>query len=656
MSRSKDSLITKTSMKIPDLSVFVWRDMPYKNKENGATNSIGRIPSDISIVFEYNVSEDDPTSTPLVALRRSLSDKFINTQQRLRLRLTGGTKKKRKGLKLNDADLVAINVTGVDNSELLSSTNEDIFFNNANVNSLRIGDKEYRLIRNALDCSSLSVALRPIVGCPLMASFDMRSGSKECEPVFHWYVGAESQSAVKPEEIESSDKGSRSFNLPGWQWRHRGRFFVPDEKDIGKRVCVLIDLGRDTITRCAISTELISNRPEEPYIFERRQADYCTEWQQDGFRVMSYNILAAFYLNLEQEQEDLFFPYCPKEYQLYGYRYPMLLREIPGYKADLIFLQEVDDRLQMRYLPALLREYGYECYFKKKAIQVNEGLMICFRRKHFRLLETYDMWLTDLLDLEKFPENEEIVNLLERDPAAKNLFVTRPTVLQVYFYCFITYLMRLAYLKHYIRNWNLFHFQLVSLGVSKDCDSVGEDGRSVILAANTHLYFDPRHEHIKVLQTLLCARYIARISAHLQRSNPNSKVYHLFGGDFNSTPEGGVYELLTQGEISKDNECWKCNEMMGGATMGTAFEKRNNIKFTSLVDNPEVTNYTRFEGPNGEERGFEGCLDYIWGSDNVKVNYVIPMPSDKLLSKHTALPSVIAPSDHLPIMCNIALE
>lgn len=50
---------------------------------------------------------------------------------------------------------------------------------------------------------------------------------------------------------------------------------------------------------------------------------------------MSYNILAALYLNLEQGQEDLFFPYCPKEYQEYIYRYPVLMREIPGLIAEM---------------------------------------------------------------------------------------------------------------------------------------------------------------------------------------------------------------------------------------------------------------------------------------------------------------------------------
>ncbi|VDM41353.1 unnamed protein product [Toxocara canis] len=624
MSRGKD-MLTRNCMKLPDSTVFVWRDTPVKNKradneESGSTTSVGRVPLDISILFTYD--EPDEPSPSLVAMRRPSDDKYVNTQQRLRMKLTGGSKKKHKGAMIKDADLVSVEVAGIDNTDMHLCTNEDVFYNDK-VNSLVIGGKPYRLVRDAADCSSLSVVLKPIVGCPLMASCDMRSGSKECKPTFHWYVGPESLSAVQPEEAKASTDENRSFVLNGWQWRHKGCVFVPEERDVGKRVCVLIDLGPDTIRRCVISTELVNARPAEPYIFERRQNDYCTDWQKDGFRVMSYNILAALYLNLEQNQDDLFFPYCPKEYQQYTYRYPILMHEIPGYKADLIFLQEVDDRFQMRYLPALMREHGYEVFFKKKAALVNEGLMICCRKKHFNLLDAYDMWLTDLLDLQKFPENEDVVHLLERDEETKNLFITRPTVIQ------------------------LLSFELQP-----------ESGRdSIILAANTHLYFDPRHEHIKVLQTVLCARYIARITHKLHQQRPKTRLYHLFAGDFNSTPDGGVYELLSQGCISKEHECWKCNETIGGARMGTAFEKNGeNISFWSLANDPEVTNYTRFTRKDGSEAGFEGCLDYIWGSDNVRVNFVIPMPSDKLVLKHTALPSEIAPSDHMPILCNVVFD
>lgn len=54
--------------------------------------------------------------------------------------------------------------------------------------------------------------------------------------------------------------------------------------------------------------------------------------------------------------------------------------------------------------------------------------------------------------------------------------------------------------------------------------------------------------------------------------------------------------------------------------MGTAFKKDGeNITFWSLANDAEVTNYTRFTREDGTEGGFEGCLDYLWGSDNIRV-------------------------------------
>lgn len=59
-----------------------------------------------------------------------------------------------------------------------------------------------------------------------------------------------------------------------------------------------------------------------------------------SLRVLSYNILADLYLNLKNAQEDLFFPYCLKEYQEYNYRYSLLLKELTGeFFYNCIFIE-----------------------------------------------------------------------------------------------------------------------------------------------------------------------------------------------------------------------------------------------------------------------------------------------------------------------------
>ena len=59
--------------------------------------------------------------------------------------------------------------------------------------------------------------------------------------------------------------------------------------------------------------------------------------------------------------------------------------------------------------------------------------------------------------------------------------------------------------------------------------------------------------------------------------------------------------------------------------------------------------YTNFVG------GFRGCLDYIY----VEPKYltpvtVIPLPSHEEVTKFTALPNIVFPSDHLALVCDLA--
>lgn len=80
-----------------------------------------------------------------------------------------------------------------------------------------------------------------------------------------------------------------------------------------------------------------------------------------------------------------------------------------------------------------------------------------------------------------------------------------------------------------------------------DSSSLFANESGILLLANTHLYFDPRFEIIKVLQALLCARWIVRVATSYANRNPTVKLHILFAGDFNSTPDGAVYHLLSTG-------------------------------------------------------------------------------------------------------------
>jgi len=69
------------------------------------------------------------------------------------------------------------------------------------------------------------------------------------------------------------------------------------------------------------------------------------------------------------------------------------------------------------------------------------------------------------------------------------------------------------------------------------------------------------------------------------------------------------------------------------------------LELVSACGYPRYTNFVA---------GFAGCLDYIYVDHNsLKVVQVVPLPSHDDVTMYTALPNVVFPSDHLPLICDL---
>lgn len=69
------------------------------------------------------------------------------------------------------------------------------------------------------------------------------------------------------------------------------------------------------------------------------------------------------------------------------------------------------------------------------------------------------------------------------------------------------------------------------------------------------------------------------------------------------------------------------------------------FKFGSACGTPKYTNFTS---------GFADCLDYIYyDTNNLSVAQVIPLPSHEEVVQHTALPSILFPSDHIALVSDL---
>ncbi|PHJ24839.1 endonuclease exonuclease phosphatase family protein [Cystoisospora suis] len=201
-----------------------------------------------------------------------------------------------------------------------------------------------------------------------------------------------------------------------------------------------------------------------------------------------------------------------------------------------------------------------------------------------------------------------------------------------------------------------------------------EDGppkRRLVLIANTHIVANPEANDVKIwqAQTLvsMVEKYLMafRPPPHLESTCPPPAV--VLCGDFNSTPDSAVYQLVVTGtcdrlhiDLTSDRHGLLSELNLGHhISLKSAYavskalqEGLNPHDFCCLrLSEPEFTNYTST---------YTGCLDYLFYTDTIlRVRQILePVDSRQLFREaralqllHQALPSPVRPSDHIPLLC-----
>ncbi|KAJ3656962.1 hypothetical protein Zmor_015999 [Zophobas morio] len=246
--------------------------------------------------------------------------------------------------------------------------------------------------------------------------------------------------------------------------------------------------------------------------FETRHQFTTEKCSGDTFRVVSYNILADLYCDSDFTREVLH-PYCPPYALSIDYRKQIFIKEITGYNADIICLQEVDRKVYTYDLQPLFEQLNYDSDFCLKRGLVAEGVACFFDKNRFRKNSSFRLVLSDEIStnplfadfFQKISENEQ---LSER-------ILDRSSVLQV------------TVLEATDRN-------------------------EVLVVGNTHLYFHPDADHIRLLQGAIIVRYLEDVLEEL-RKKFQKRVSLILCGDFNSVPECGIYQLYTTGKVQEDH-------------------------------------------------------------------------------------------------------
>ncbi|XP_004527106.1 2',5'-phosphodiesterase 12 [Ceratitis capitata] len=463
---------------------------------------------------------------------------------------------------------------------------------------LRVMDKNFEIVYNMPWVLSLSLPTCILAGFRVYPSKVEIQFADRKNSVGNWYK------AKKP---------SSGDMLRGADWTHCGSGFHydTDNSDIGYFLKFQLTPGNEA-GQLGPSVEQITKNEVQPgpgqCPFELRHSFTKHRLSGDYIRVVSYNILADLYADSDYTRTHLF-PYCPPYALKIDYRKQLYIKEIIGYNADIICLQEVDVKIFDLDLVPILEsdEYGYQGVIAQKGT-CGEGVAIFYHKSRFEMYCKHELNIGEgirtlplFADLWKKIENNK--NLVER-------ICDRSTTLQV------------LILK---------------------CK---ENGR-YLLVTNTHLYFHPDADHIRLLQMGFAMLYVKHIyNDFLKKINLSDEreLSLIFSGDFNSVPECGIYKLMIEGNVGKDFVDWISNreEAVRNVTLSQPF------KMKSACGTPPYTNYTH---------AFAACLDYIfYQSDRLQVHQVVPLPTEDELKSHTAIPSVVFPSDHVALVADLKFK
>lgn len=411
---------------------------------------------------------------------------------------------------------------------------------------------------------------------------------------FQWYRGKMPKSN-REDQIE-------------WEEIGTGFSFIVRTEDIGYRIKLKIIPKTTDGKRTGPAVEAIAKNEVEAgpgYCpFECRHLFTEKRLQGNDLRVCTYNILADYYADTEDGRTKLF-SYCPQYAIDIEYRKQLILKELVGYNADILCLQEVDFKVfDLDLIPFLGEQCLMHGVHNKKGT-TPEGLATFFRTERFELIENYGLNVGEIA--KTHTACQELFGKLQYNQQLVTRFTDRSTTLQIAF-------LRLK-----------------------------EHPGKYIAVANTHLYFHPDADHIRLLQIGFSMLLVEDFVKKFKEQYSTNDVSLLFCGDFNSVPECGIFKLMTERFVPKTFIDWssKQEEAVSGVDLKQPFSM-NSACGTNIK-----TNFTP---------GFKECIDYIfYQTDKFSVTKIIEMPSEEDLEAHIAIPSVSFPSDHVAILAEFQI-
>lgn len=284
---------------------------------------------------------------------------------------------------------------------------------------LLVGNVIYRVERNPPICQELDLPRHVMAGFPVCPCIKLEFSDPD-HSLFVWF-----------KQQAKGEAGDSPGNPAPPQWEEVGheRVFTPAVGDIGMRLKVRCTPGDGQ--RSGESRELEVEGPVEAgpgaCTFDERHLYTQRLTEEPVIRTVSYNLLADVYAQTEHARTVLF-PYCAPYALELEYRHCLIRKELSGYRADLLCLQEVDRTVFSDSLAPALEAFGLDGLFRLKDKQ-HEGLATFYRRSRFRLCSQHDILLGEALTGD--PLHQEMLQRMSCYQAAKEKMLQRSSALQV---------------------------------------------------------------------------------------------------------------------------------------------------------------------------------------------------------------------------------
>jgi len=399
-----------------------------------------------------------------------------------------------------------------------------------------------------------------------------------------------------------------------WVEISRDQIYIPNADDVGRKLKVeaaaySLESGELLMHR-VVKTDLVLSRTPDP---EKRA--FVTSKPAGGggarFRIVTYNILAEIYATQQQ------YPHCDLWSLSWDFRFQNIIREIVDVGPDIVCLQEVQADHYESHLYNAMHEAGFEGVYKQKTRQSMgltgkvDGCALFWRRTKFHLIESYSIEFNELAQ-------RQVTQVIGLNPRSEEG----------------------AAILNKLSKDNVAQLVVLELAQQSMASRSNREPMNQVCIANTHLYSNKDYPDVKLWQTL---HLLQELDTFIFARGTNLPL--MICGDFNSTPDTAVYDLLSRQAVHPGHPDVNTSDENGPNILPdimniTHSHMLGSVYNTVLGEEPNFTNYTH---------QFKGVLDYMWYStQNLRPLSAAPIPDESAITRYgEALPSTQYSSDHI---------